>query len=102
MVVKQCWRAFSSPCSPTQRMLGRLRCPAAGNEDGLVFPIGSYGAKEMIVSPAFLPVLPEPSIFLKAVDWGWIRMVFVKTRTSAATLAASALGDSWSFMIPAV
>ena len=32
----------------------------------------------MIVHPAFLPVLPEPSIFLKAVDWGWIGMMFVK------------------------
>ena len=26
---------------PTHGMLGRLRCSAAGNEDGLVFPIGS-------------------------------------------------------------
>ena len=32
----------------------------------------------MIVHPAALPVLPEPSIFLKAVDWGWIGMMFVK------------------------
>gem|GEM_PF-4746714 len=32
----------------------------------------------MIVDPAFLPVLPELSIFLKAVDWGWIGMTFVK------------------------
>src|SRR5438132_7246305 len=63
---------------PTQSMLGRLRCPAAGNEDGLVFPIGSYRPKEMIVHPAFLSVLPEPSIFLKAVDGGWIGMTFVK------------------------
>ena len=59
-------------------MLGRLRCPAAGNEDGLVFPIGSYRPKEMIVRPAFLPVLPEPSIFLKAVDRPGIRIPFVE------------------------
>jgi len=32
----------------------------------------------MIVHPAFLPVLAEPSIFFKAVDWGWIGMTFVK------------------------
>jgi hypothetical protein len=32
----------------------------------------------MIVHPALLPVLPELSIFLKAVDWGWIGMMFVK------------------------
>ena len=32
----------------------------------------------MIVQPAFLPVLAKPSIFLKAVDWGWIGMMFVK------------------------
>ena len=32
----------------------------------------------MIVHPAFLPVLPEPSIFLKAVDGRWIGMTFVK------------------------
>jgi hypothetical protein len=32
----------------------------------------------MIVHPAALPVLPQPSIFLKAVDWGWIGMLFVK------------------------
>ncbi len=59
-------------------MLSRLRCAAARNEDGLVFPIGSYRPEEMIVHSAFLPVLPEPSIFLKAVDWGWIGMTLVK------------------------
>jgi hypothetical protein len=32
----------------------------------------------MIVHPALLSVLPEPSIFLKAVDGGWIGMMFVK------------------------
>ena len=63
---------------PTQGMLGRLRCPAAGNEDGLVFPIGPCGPEEVIVRPAFLPVLPELSIFLEAVDGGWIGMTFVK------------------------
>ena len=59
-------------------MLGRLRCPATGNQDGLVFPIGSYRPTEMIVHPAFLPVLPEPAIFLKAVDRSGIRIPFVE------------------------
>src|SRR5262249_9120872 len=36
---------------PTQSMLGRLRCPATGNEDGWIFPIGPYRPKEMIVRP---------------------------------------------------
>ena len=65
---------------PAQGMLGRLRCPAAGNQDGLVFPIGSGRPEEMIVRPASLPVLPEPSIFLQAVDRRWIRMPFVEAR----------------------
>src|SRR5215510_3177082 len=56
---------------PTQRMLGRLRRPAAGNETGLVFPIRACRPEEMIVRPALLPVLPELSIFLEAVDGGW-------------------------------
>lgn len=32
----------------------------------------------MIIHPAFLPVLPEPSIFLKAVDRPRIRIPFVE------------------------
>lgn len=63
---------------PTQGMLGRLRGPAAGNEDGLVFPIGQCRPEKVIVRPAFLPVLPQALIFLQAVDWGWIGMTFVK------------------------
>src|SRR5262249_49572922 len=59
-------------------MLGRLRRPAAGNEDGLVFPIGACRPEEMIVRPAFLPVLPEPSIFLEIVDGRRVGMAFVK------------------------
>src|SRR5262245_50151648 len=63
---------------PTQSMLGRLRCPAAGNEDGFVFPVGSCRPEEMIVGPACLSVLPKPSIFLKAVDRPGIRKPFVE------------------------
>ena len=77
---------------PAQGMLGRLRCPAAGNEDGLILPIGPCGPEEMIVRAAFLPVLPELSIFLEAVDRGWIRDAVRRTRAlPAPTLAASAL-----------
>jgi len=44
----------------------------------LVFPIGTCGPEEVIVRPAFLPVLPEVSIFLEAVDGRWIGMTFVE------------------------
>jgi hypothetical protein len=30
---------------PTQSMLGRLRCPAAGNQDCAIFPVRSGGPK---------------------------------------------------------
>src|ERR1700726_3158905 len=53
---------------PTQRMLGRLRCPAAGDEDGLVFPIGLSGPKQMKVCAASLAVLPQASISVEIVD----------------------------------
>src|SRR4029450_13925491 len=53
---------------PTHGMLRRLRCSAAGNEDGSPFPIGPSGRKEMIFRPASLSALPEPSILLEAVD----------------------------------
>src|SRR5262245_38952280 len=43
---------------PTQSMLGPLRCAAAGNEDGLIFSIGSYRPEEVILRPASLSVLP--------------------------------------------
>jgi hypothetical protein len=49
-----------------------------GNEDGLVFPIGPLRPEEVIVRPAFLPVPPEPSIFLEAVDRRWIGMTLVE------------------------
>jgi len=59
-------------------VLGGLRGPAAGNEDGVVLPIGAFGPEQVIVRAAFLPVLPEASIFLEAVDRGWIGVTFVK------------------------
>jgi len=59
-------------------MLGRLRCPAAGDKDGLVFSIRPSGPKQMIVSAASLPVLPEPLIFFQIVDWRGIRITVVE------------------------
>src|SRR5580765_2347884 len=63
---------------PTQGMLGRLRCPATGNQDGQVFLIRSRRPEEMIVGAASLLVLPEPSIVFKAVDRPGIRVPFVE------------------------
>jgi hypothetical protein len=59
-------------------MLGRLGCPAAGNEDGSVFPIRSGRPKKMIISAAPLLVLPEPSIVFEAIDRPGIRISFVE------------------------
>ena len=59
-------------------MLGRLRGPAAGNEDRLILPVRACGPEEVIVDAAFLRVLPEASIFLEIVDWRWIGMTFIK------------------------
>ena len=63
---------------PTQGMLGRLRCPAAGNEDGVVFLVRSSGPKQMIIRAASLLVLPELLIFFKAIDRSRIRITFVE------------------------
>ena len=70
-------------------MLGRLRRPAAGDEDGLILPIGSCRPKEMIVRAASLPVLPEPSIFLEAVDRRGIRVPFVEVLDRRSYLRGS-------------
>src|SRR5208282_5936021 len=63
---------------PTHRMLGCLRCPATGNEDGLVFPIRSIGPKKMIVRAASLLVLPDPLIFFQVIDRWRIRISVVE------------------------
>jgi hypothetical protein len=57
---------------PTQSMLSSLRCAAAGNQDGEVFPVRSGRPEQMIVRAASLPVLPEPAIFIEAIDRSWI------------------------------
>jgi hypothetical protein len=60
-------------------MLCRLRRAAAGDEDGLVFPVRSDGLKQMIVGAAALSVLPEPPIVIEALDRPgiWISLVEV-------------------------
>ena len=63
---------------PTQSMLSRLRCSAAGNEDRVIFLVRFEGPKQMIISSASLSVLPEPSIFVKALDRSRIGKTFVK------------------------
>ena len=39
-------------CRPAQGMLGRLRCPAAGNEDGPILPVAPVRPKQVVISPA--------------------------------------------------
>ncbi len=63
---------------PTQGMLGRLRCPAACNEDGMIFPIGSGRPKQMIVRAASLLILPEPPVSLETIDRPRIRIAVVE------------------------
>ena len=53
---------------PTQGMLGRLRCAAAGDEDGVVFLVRSGGPKQVIIRAASLLVLPELLIFFQGID----------------------------------
>ena len=42
------------------------------------FPIGPHGPKKMIFRTASMPVSPEPSILLEAVDRPRIRIPFVE------------------------
>jgi hypothetical protein len=63
---------------PAQRMLGRLRCPAARDEDRLVFSIRSVGPKQVIVDAASLRVLPELLIPLQIIDRRRIRITVVE------------------------
>src|SRR6266576_3890393 len=63
---------------PAQRMLGRLRRPAAGDEDGLVFPIRSGRPQQMIFrAPSWL-VLPEESIFFQIIGGRRIRVTVIE------------------------
>ena len=63
---------------PAQGMFGRLRCSAARNQDGVVFPARLIGPEQVIVRAASLPVLPELSIFSKAVDRPRIGIPFIE------------------------
>ena len=59
-------------------MLGRLRCAAAGNQDGELLPKRFIRPKQMIIRPAPLPVLPEQSIVIETIDRTGIRIAFVE------------------------
>lgn len=63
---------------PPQGMLSRLRCPVAGNENGVVFPVRSVRPKQMIIRAASLSVLPDPLILFKALDRPKIRVTFAE------------------------
>jgi hypothetical protein len=67
---------------PAQGMLGRLRRPAAGNEDGSILPITAARPKQMIVCAASCPVLPQPAISLEAIDRPGIGILVVKVPDS--------------------
>ena len=53
---------------PTQSMLCCLRRPAAGDENGMVFPVWSVRPEEMMIRAASERVFPEPTILFKAID----------------------------------
>ncbi len=55
-------------CGPTQGMLCCLRRSAAGDENGMVFPVGFVRPEEMVIRATPVRVFPEPTILLEAVD----------------------------------
>lgn len=65
-------------------MLGRLGRSTTGDKDGKVFPVGSFGPKEVEIRAASLRVAPKPLIFIKAVDRLRIRMANLCCRHAAS------------------
>jgi hypothetical protein len=63
---------------PTQGMLGRLGCPAPGNQDRSRFAIGPGRPKQMIVPAESLWILPELPVFVEAIDRPRIRITIVE------------------------
>jgi hypothetical protein len=63
---------------PAQGMLGRLRCAAAGDQDGSIFPERPGGPVEVIIGAAPVLILPETAIFIEALERLWIRITVVK------------------------
>src|SRR5579862_2808828 len=63
---------------PAHCMLDRLRFPATGNEDGLIFSKRAGRPKQVIVRAQPLPILPEQLIFVEVIDWRRIRVAFVE------------------------
>ena len=79
---------------PTQGMLCRLGCSAAGNQNGELFPKGSGRPEQMIIRAASQRVLPEALIFIEARPPDGDTDTFRRSRwTSAAT---SKYGDCCS------
>jgi hypothetical protein len=59
-------------------MLCGLRRPAAGDKNGIVFPIRSARPKKMMIGTTSLLVLPETAIWFQVVDWARIGVTLVK------------------------
>src|SRR6266436_40008 len=53
-------------CGPTQGMLCCLRRSAAGDENGMVFPVGFVRPEEMVIRATPVRVFPEPTILLRS------------------------------------
>jgi hypothetical protein len=53
---------------PPDCILGGLGCPAAGNENGKIFPVRLSGPEQMKVGYAFLGILPEATIIREVID----------------------------------
>src|SRR5271155_1187046 len=65
-------------CRPAKRMLRRLGCSAAGDEDGIVFFVRPARPKEVIISPALSLVLPCTLILIQTFDRRRIRITVVE------------------------
>jgi hypothetical protein len=59
-------------------MLRRLRCPAAGDEDGEIFFIRSGGPEQMVVRAAPGFVLPASAIVIECLGRRRIRITLVE------------------------
>jgi hypothetical protein len=55
-----------------------LRCPTAGNKNGIVFPKRSARPKKMMICMTSSLVLPETAILFQVIDWARIGITLVK------------------------
>src|SRR5580658_325509 len=65
-------------CRPAKRMLRRLGCSTARDEDGVVFFVRFGRPKEVIVSPALSRVLPCAAILIQTFDRWRIRVAVIE------------------------